>query len=220
MQITDQQFIEAMHNAVKIAGCDNTAPGRYRDMTGAPSCVIGFALAQINMSLVPWDNSNLAKELLLAYGCSEQVANAGHYAQAANDLGCLWEDVVAVFDRALELARAGVYGIQFGQMLDPMIMAARCKANEYRQRKHREELQKFSQPKVAPKVTGGIVKGGWVAPSEFAVTINLDEFCAAANGLATELTKLTVSINQTTNAALLAQGIEPPHVKSAFSLSA
>jgi hypothetical protein len=195
MQITDQQFIDAMHKAVEIAGCNNSAPGRYRDVSGAPSCVIGFALAQINRSLVPWDNTNLAKALLLAYGCSDQVAVAGHYAQAANDLGCLWGVVVAIFDEALELARAGVYEIQFGTILEPKIIQARAKANEYRDKVREEYLQKFSPSKKIDTMA----IGGWLAPGEV---------------IAFPPCSVTV------NPALLAQGIEPPHVKSAFSLSA
>lgn len=106
MQITDQQFIDALHKV-----CDDSpnkqAPGAYFN-NGEAYCVVGKALASIEESLCPRNNTLLADRLLTHYGCSSKVATAGMLAQYVNDQGEVWSEVKAAFDWALEFAPVGV----------------------------------------------------------------------------------------------------------------
>lgn len=228
MQITDQQFIDAMHKAVEVGGCKNSAPGRYRDSTGAPSCVVGMALAQISMDLVPWNNKHLAKPLLMMRGCSFEVAEAAHYAQCANDMGLFWGDVIEVFDKSLSLLRRGLDKMVISAVIDPMIVNGRRKANEERERQHQAALKKTTEKIMKNFSVGGPIKND-------GQMFYADSFVDAMNGLASSYTALgsafttlgqaiTVSINttasNTTVAHLAAMGIEPPHIKTEFSLTA
>lgn len=100
MQITDQQFITALHAATE-AHPYNTAPGTYyRD--GEAYCVVGKALALISKDLCPRDNAVLAEPLLLGLGCSPRVATAAAVAQYYNDQGSCWIEVREAFDFVLE----------------------------------------------------------------------------------------------------------------------
>jgi hypothetical protein len=100
VQITDQQFIDAMRTTCD-ANPTRQAPGAYMS-NGHAYCVIGKALASIEESLCPKTNALLADALLLGLGCSSRVARAGMLAQYLNDQGQHWETVGKAFTWALE----------------------------------------------------------------------------------------------------------------------
>lgn len=102
MQITDQQFIDALRGAGEQHP-DRRAPGTYWNaMSNAPACIVGYALYQIDKSLCPKDNRHLAAALTEMLGCSERVQFAAAMAQGSNDSAECWARVVRVFDISLE----------------------------------------------------------------------------------------------------------------------
>jgi hypothetical protein len=113
MQITDQQFIDAMELAVQEKGGGHIAPGSYwspdpfGNSGGEAFCIVGYALFKIDEKLCPRDNKHMADTLLAAYGCSRPVAWAGYAAQHANDNRIPWHEVLKTFKWGL--AHAGHY---------------------------------------------------------------------------------------------------------------
>jgi hypothetical protein len=127
MQITDQQFIDAMELAVQEKGGSHIAPGSYWSpdpfgRTGGEAfCIVGYALYKIDEKLCPRNNSHMADVLLSAYGCSRPVAWAGYAAQHANDSRLPWRDVLKTFKWGL--AHASKYEDIGAFMSDAMYYA-------------------------------------------------------------------------------------------------
>lgn len=216
MQITDQQFIDAMYKAVERGGCNRVAPGRYRDNDGAPSCIVGMALAQIDLDLVPWNNSNLAYGLLREHGCSERVALAAHWAQYANDASLGWGDVKTVFNDALSLYDQGYRaGFAFERTMHDRVLILRREAIE---RRKASALAKPPAPENPTYMDGGVINTG---------DTNFDALIVELNNLSDAIQKITFPTfgeladkSLAVNPSLVAMGIEPPHTKFEFSLSA
>lgn len=105
MQITDQQFIDAMSLAVKEKGGHNTAPGAYWSPVQGAYCIVGYALWKIDQGLCPKTNQHMAHTLLTQLGCSKRVAESAYAAQYANDMSESWAVCLEVFEYALKAWR-------------------------------------------------------------------------------------------------------------------
>lgn len=136
-QITDEQFIAAMDQAVKDKGDWNQAPGSYRSFSGAtPYCIVGYALALISEDLCPRDNKHNADKVLANLGCSERVATAAFAAQYSNDRGNHWGQVLATFHAALRMWQPGV---------DTLFLIRRADAEGARRSMYHSPIRSFEQ---------------------------------------------------------------------------
>jgi hypothetical protein len=106
VQITDQQFIDAMSQAVKDKGPSHSAPGSYWNASkGEAYCIVGYALSLIDKSLCPTNNSHMANTLLPMLGCSRRVGDAAYAAQGLNDRNVGWEQVHDAFLYGMQVWR-------------------------------------------------------------------------------------------------------------------
>jgi len=100
MQITDQQFIDAMEQSIAQKGPGHKAEATYT-LCGEAECIIGYALNVIGKEFLPTSNSMLAEPMLLSLGASHKVAAAAHAAQYLNDSGFRWGAVLWGFKHAI-----------------------------------------------------------------------------------------------------------------------
>lgn len=129
VQITEEQFTKAMHEAVAERGEDWVYPRktpneqrndietewrdrfgvcRYQKPSGEPACIIGLALHKIDPSLVPDSNTfRSASAVLGALGAPESVQFAARRAQAAQDTGRSWGRALAEYEEYLANSRVG-----------------------------------------------------------------------------------------------------------------
>ena len=109
MKITDEQFIQAMHDVVQgnedfvyapvVEGEDCV----YFDKEGNPSCLIGHALAKCGVE--PFDQDRPIQDnayyVLPRYGISAKVTKAAQMAQQAQDHGETWQEALNGFNAVM-----------------------------------------------------------------------------------------------------------------------
>ena len=109
--ITDEQFIQAMHDVVKgredyvYEFPDGPFSCVYVDSENNPSCLIGHALIKCGVGIEFFtDTYNLesAASLLPKFKLSKKVVRAAEEAQEAQDNAETWGDALEVFDRELQ----------------------------------------------------------------------------------------------------------------------
>lgn len=127
VQITEEQFTKAMHEAVAERGENWVYPSlpeeeereglatewrsesglcRYSKSNGEPACIIGLALHKIDPSLVPpANNFNSASTVLSGKGLPRSVTFAAQHAQAAQDSGRPWGQALAEYEAYLNSQR-------------------------------------------------------------------------------------------------------------------
>ncbi len=111
-KITDEQFIAAMREAVKVRGEDFVYPDEWREdgygachytVNGEGACIVGKALEIAAGEPYEGDNGGAYVVLSEVFGLSEKVAEAARNAQVVQDNSRTWGEALADFEATLAL---------------------------------------------------------------------------------------------------------------------
>lgn len=104
MQFTEEQFTQAMRDAVAERGEDFVYSVRsptwrcnYTEADGSIGCLIGLALSKIDPSLVPKHRSQIPAIGVLSSLTTEKVAEAANKAQYEQDTGKTWGEALSMY---------------------------------------------------------------------------------------------------------------------------
>lgn len=123
IQVSDEQFIEAMKAAVAERGEDYVYPEwsgngleddyhdkwgqcEYSTPSGEPACLIGLALSKIDEDLVPkYGEGNISAYYALPESISDVVRQAANEAQDEQDNEKTWGEALGAFMNFIEESR-------------------------------------------------------------------------------------------------------------------